>query len=48
VMQWFSLFGRFNHFAVGIIHTSDIIYYISFCALFIYFAINVIEKRRWR
>ena len=47
-LQWLSLFTRFNVFAVGILNTSDIVYYLSFSALFIYLAINVIEKRRWR
>ena len=45
---WLSIFGRFGNFSRGILNTRDIIYYISFTALFVYFTINVIEKRRWR
>jgi len=48
VLLWVSVYSRFNNFTVGILSSSDIIYYISFVALFCYLTINVIEKRRWR
>jgi len=48
VLLWFSLFGRFDNFARGILNINDIVYYISFSALFLYMTVNVIEKRRWR
>ena len=48
VLNWFSIYARFNRLAVGVLNISDIVYYISFIALFIYLSINVIEKRRWR
>lgn len=48
VLLWFSLFTRYNFFMRGIIRISDIVYYLSFSALFIYLTVNVIEKRRWR
>ena len=48
VLNWFSIYARFDSFASGILHLSDIVYYLSFCALFVYLSINVIEKRRWR
>jgi len=48
VLLWFSIFSRFNFFTRGILNFSDIVYYISFSALFIYLTVNVIEKRRWR
>jgi ABC-2 type transport system permease protein len=47
-LLWFSVFTRFNFFVHGILRISDIVYYISFSALFIYLTANVIEKRRWR
>ena len=47
-LQWFSVFARFQNFTLGIVHSSDVIYYVSFSLLFIYLTINVIEKRRWR
>ncbi|MCL2197739.1 MAG: ABC-2 transporter permease [Defluviitaleaceae bacterium] len=48
VLLWFSIFTRFDFFARGALRISDIVYYISFAALFIYLTVNVIEKRRWR
>ena len=48
VLLWFSIFARFENFSRGIIHISDIVYYLSFSALFVYLTVNVIEKRRWR
>jgi len=48
VLRWFSVFARFDSFSSGILNLSDVVYYVSFCVLFIYLSINVIEKRRWR
>ena len=48
VLLWFSIFGRFENFSRGILNINDIVYYISFSALFLYMTVNVIEKRRWR
>jgi len=48
VLQWLSIYARFNNFALGILNVGDIVYYISFAALFVYLTANVIEKRRWR
>lgn len=45
---WFSLLSRFGNYASGILNVSDIIYYVTFTAAFIYLTINVIEKRRWK
>ena len=45
---WLSLFDRFHNFTRGVLDTADIVYYVSFCIMFLYFTINVIEKRRWR
>ena len=47
-LLWLSIYSRFNNFAMGILNLNDIVYYISFSALFIYLTANVIEKRRWR
>ena len=45
---WFSLMLRFRNFSLGILNVSDIIYYFTFAAAFIYLTVNVIEKRRWK
>jgi len=46
-LQWVSLVSRFQSFSMGILEVADVAYYITFSLLFCFFAINVIEKRRW-
>lgn len=48
VLDWFSVLSRFESFNMGIFNISDIVYYITFSAAFLYLSINAIEKRRWR
>jgi len=46
--RWMSVFSRFDSLTRGILNVADIVFYITFAAVFIYLTINVIEKRRWR
>lgn len=48
VLSWFSVLSRFENFYMGILSVSDVVYYITFTCAFLYFTVNVIEKRRWR
>ena len=43
----FAVLTRFHNFAMGLLDVSSIVYFISFIAVFLYFTIRVIEKRRW-
>jgi ABC-2 type transport system permease protein len=47
ILQWFSLFSRYQDFTSGLIKLAPIIYYISFGGLFLFLTIRVIERRRW-
>ncbi len=47
VLSWFSVLSRFENFYMGILSVSDVVYYITFTCAFLYFTVNVIEKRRW-
>ena len=47
VMNWLSLPSRYNEFTTGILNIGNIIYYLSFIAVFLFLTIRVIEKRRW-
>jgi len=47
-LRWISLFSRYHNLTRGVLNLSDIVYYVTFGMMFIYFTINVIEKRRWR
>ena len=42
-----STSARYNNFAMGILSLSDVIYYVSVAAIFIFLTIRVLEKRRW-
>ena len=46
--QWLSVMSRFTNFDNGILNVSDVVYYVSFTAAFVYLTINAIEKRRWK
>ncbi|MCJ7854912.1 ABC transporter permease [Lachnospiraceae bacterium NSJ-143] len=43
----FAVLTRFNNFAMGLLDISSVVYFISFIAVFLYFTVRVIEKRRW-
>lgn len=47
-LLWFSLYTRFHVLSAGVLNLADLVYYLSFAALFVYLTMNVIEKRRWR
>ena len=47
VIEWFSLFSRFDAFVYGFIDISTIIYYLSFSGLFVFLSIVFIQKKRW-
>lgn len=44
---WFSLLERYSTFSEGMMSLSSIVYFISFSALFVFFTVNKLEKRRW-
>jgi len=48
VLLWFSVFSRYNNFTRGVLNLNDLVYYVSFAALFLYITVNILEKRRWR
>lgn len=47
VLSFVSLIRRYDEFAVGIMGISNIVFYLSFIALFLFLTVRVIEKRRW-
>lgn len=44
---WFSLLQKYTTFSAGIMSLSSAVYLITFSALFIFFTIHKLEKRRW-
>ena len=47
VIGWFSLNRRYESFSVGLVRLDSLVYYISFCTLFLFLTVRLIEKRRW-
>lgn len=47
ILNWFSLFSRYDDFSRGILSLSPIIYYLSFIFAFIFLTVMVIQRRRW-
>ncbi len=47
VLQWFSLFSRFNNFTYGLLDIGAVVYYLSFIFVFLFLTNQTIEKRRW-
>lgn len=42
-----SLFDRLDNFVYGILNLSDIVFYLSAVALFLFLTVQSLEKRRW-
>lgn len=47
IASFLSIITRFMNFTKGIFSLSDIVYFISLTALFLFFTSRVVEKRRW-
>ncbi|MCL2352430.1 MAG: ABC transporter permease [Firmicutes bacterium] len=48
VIQWFSIMTRNGNFFAGVFKISDVVYHITFAALFVYLTVNGLQKRRWK
>lgn len=48
VLQGMSLFDRFFNFARGVIDTRDVVFFISFSLLFLFFTMLSLNSRKWR
>lgn len=47
LLKWFSILYHFDNFSKGIIDLEHIFYYLTFIFIFIFLAIQNIERRRW-
>ena len=45
--DWFLVLNRFGDFESGVLNFSAVIYFISIVAIFLFFTLRIIEKRRW-
>lgn len=47
ILDWFSLFKRYNEFQSGILNIENIVYYLSFIFIALFLTVRTIEKRRY-
>jgi ABC-2 type transport system permease protein len=47
IFDWLSVTNRYQEFTDGVLSLSSVMFFISFCAVFIFLTISSIEKRRW-
>jgi ABC-2 type transport system permease protein len=47
ILQWFSVFDRLTPFMQGLLSITQVVYYISFAAVFVFLSIRTVESRRW-
>lgn len=48
ILSQISLSAHYDDFSRGVIDTSNLVYYISVTALFLFLAVRSLESRRWR
>ena len=48
VISYLTPSGHYAPFLDGIIDTRDLVYYVSFCVVFLFLASQVIESKRWQ
>ena len=47
IVQWISIYSRYDYFQYGLLDLKTVVYYISLAAIFIFLTIRIFEKRRW-
>ena len=47
ILDWFSLYSRYQHFTYGIFDISALFYYLSVSGVFVFLTVRVFEARRY-
>lgn len=47
IAEWISFTGRFNTFTTGVLDYANLVFFLSFAAIFLFLTVRVQEKRRW-
>ena len=47
VIDWLSVYARYQNFTQGIFDYNALLYYASICFVFVYLTIRIYERRRW-
>lgn len=46
-VEWISFSGRYSTFVLGILDYSNIVFFVSFVAVFLFLTVRILDKRRW-
>ena len=47
ILSWLSIIQRYDVFARAQLGFGGVLYFVSFCAVFLFLTVRVIDKRRW-
>jgi ABC-2 type transport system permease protein len=47
IVDWVSVFARYESFTYGLFDLSDILYYFSITAVFLFLTVRMLDKRRY-
>lgn len=47
IINWFSLFSRFDYVSRGLLSLEDLMYYASFSVVFLFLTEKTLQNRRW-
>jgi ABC-2 type transport system permease protein len=47
VLEKISFLNYYQNFTIGILSFTDVIFFLSVTALFLFFTVRALEKRRW-
>ncbi len=47
ILDSLSVFNRFNEFTTGIFSLKNVVFFVSFIALFVFFTVRVLQRRRY-
>ena len=45
--EYIAIFDIFQHFYDSVFHIADVAYLLSLAALFVFFSVRIVERRRW-
>lgn len=48
VLHFLSLYDRYEPFLLGQLSYASILYFVSFCAVFLFLTVRMLDARRWR
>ncbi len=48
ILGHLSMTNHYESFSQGIVDTTDVLYYVILCAVFLFLAVRSVESRRWR